>query len=205
MKTETMVWSADEMAAGYDYLASAFLYGPVRLDPTVQATWGERVAKRSADLGDLWTTVTGALAHEVDEQRAMVDFHECLEVPLPGRYVAPYASVYLDKPVTLWGPTTWRVLQWYEQGELEWHRFRHVAAPDHMGVEWAFLAELSADLRPEANALRRTFIAEHVLRWVPAFLTRLESAARSPYYPALAHWGIAWIEATGTAEQGGAE
>ncbi len=200
MITKTTDWTAEEMAAGCDFLAIAFLYGPMRLDPAVQAAWGGRLAAGGSNVWELWNAVAGALIDEGGEQAAMEDFRQCLQVPLPGRYVPPYASMFLDTPATLWGPSTQRVRQWYEQGGLEWRRFQHIVAPDHVGIEWAFLAELSAHYTPETNALRERFVAEHILRWFPAFVTRLEGVARGLYYPALARWGIAWSEAIASAQ-----
>ncbi|MDA8194930.1 MAG: molecular chaperone TorD family protein [Thermaerobacter sp.] len=195
MSIATRAWPAEELAAGYDLLATAFLYGPLQLDSGVREAWQHRLAGH-ADLLTTWQEVEAALVGLAAQKRALDDFQRCLEIPLPGQFVPPYASLYLDSPPQLWGVSTQRVLVWYRAGGVEWRPFRQVAAPDHVGVEWAFLAELSAHPSPAARLLRQTFISEHLAKWLPAFAARLNQAAASPYYPALTRWAMLWSRAT---------
>ena len=73
----------------------------------------------------------------------------------------------------------------------------HPDMPDHLGAECELLAVL---LAKEAYALargwasrakltrraRRKLVVEHLQRWLPAFVERLEKHHRRPFYPALA-------------------
>ncbi len=192
---DAMIWTPEEVAAGCHMVAAGFLYGPVHLDPNEQRAWHGRLAQKAPVLRDMWRSLIASLDGNAAEERAIQDFHQCLEMPVPGRYVPPYASCYLDTPAVLWGPSTRKVLGWYDQGGLEWHPFRHIVAPDHAGVEWAFLAELSTWRLPEVPYIR-PLVAAHIQSWFPLFLSRLEKSAYSPYYPALGRWGLAWITAT---------
>ncbi len=188
------IWTREGVAAGYDLVAAGFLHGPVYLDCAKQAEWYDRFDQNALLLKETWQTLMGSLEGDRAKEEAVRDFHQCLEVPVPGLYVPPYASCYLDRPAVLWGPSTRQVLTWYEQGGLEWQAFRHIVAPDHAGVEWAFLAELNSDPSPEVFPIQ-ILITDHIQKWFPLFLSHLEKAVESPYYPALARWGLAWITA----------
>ncbi len=176
-----------------DWLAQAFLSGPLQLDTDSQNLWYRLLLKETPAVRSAWQALTDALEGERNWNLAVRDFHECVEVPVPGRYVPPYASCYLDNPAILWGPSTHQVMAWYGQIGLEWQRSFSVTAPDHIGVEWAFLAELSDLSSPEALELRRVFIADHISQWFPVFIDHLRRTVRGSYYPALGDFGIAWI------------
>jgi TorA maturation chaperone TorD len=185
---------SEDAALVCDLLASAFLYGPSQLDKHAQDLWYRHLSRQTPAVRYAWGAVADILDGKEKLQQAIQDFQQCVEVPVPGRYVPPYASCYLNKPATLWGPSTFKVLEWYEQGGLEWQRSPNVVAPDHVGVEWAFLAELSELSSREALELRRVFIMDHVRKWFPAFMDRLKTTVQGSYYPALGDFGMVWIE-----------
>ena len=178
----------------YDLLASGFLYGPSQLDEEAQSLWYRYLSRQDSRVRHLWRAVAGALDGKDQQELAVLDFQQCVESPIPGRYVPPYASCYLDKPITLWGPTTHKVVEWYEQGGLEWQSMPYVTSPDHVGVEWAFLAELTEVSGFKAQELRRSFIANHLSQWFPDYMDHLQKTVKSSYYPALGDFGLAVLE-----------
>lgn len=182
---------------GYDYLAGIWLEGPHRLAEPALRAW-------LADLRQLEPTLAARCADLVrlldnDDERAEAeeDFQCCLVIPQPGRYLPPYASVWLDGQQELWGPTTMRVLRCYAQAGLDWQRRTQggerpwVRAPDHLGVECAFVAEQAAGPPPWQGSapdragpavLATSFVRDHLRTWVPAYAAQLGAEAVSRYW-----------------------
>ncbi len=147
---------------GYDYLARAWLGGPFRVHEDALDAWLEGVAQCDSDLsGDIADTVR-SLDDSVELESAVRDFQACIALPLPGLYVPPYASFWIDPSKSLWTTVTRQVLSWYNDAGLDWPNRAAfgsaVRAPDHLGIECAFAAELwagsaiSADGRDSATA-----------------------------------------------------
>ena len=57
---------------------------------------------------------------------------------------------------------------------------------DHIALEFAFLAKLFERGSEEALDAARSFLAEHLLMFAPAYLASVEGAARTPFYRAVA-------------------
>ena len=135
-------------ALGYDYLAHVWLEGPLRVPDDALLPWLEDLARCDSGLSRDVADLIRCLDDPAELEAARQDFQSCVVVPLPGRYLPPYASVYLDASKSLWGPATTRVLSWYNEADLDWvghsSRYPWVRAPDHLGVECAFAAELWA-------------------------------------------------------------
>lgn len=134
-------------------------------------------------LGDLDARWPEALESLVPGSGARGTGGACGVAPVPGRYVPPYASVHLDGG-SLWGPSTMEVLSWYEAEGLSWDRDRQgqngsrILAPDHAGIEMAFLSVISD--RPAANRLegdragRLRGMLAHLAKWLPLFKNAVE-------------------------------
>ena len=198
---------------GYDYLARIWLDGPLRLsEPALQA-WLPGLTAFDAGLAQRWAALVRLLDLPGERAAAEEDYQACLVIPQPGRYVPPYASVWLDGDAGLWGPATARVLACYQQAGLDWtaqqspgHGRSWVLAPDHVGVECAFVAELAAgplaggppqDGGPAAVAgsavIAADFIDGHLRRWVPAYAEALARHVSSRYWREMAGVLTAWM------------
>src|SRR5712692_8579361 len=106
----------------------------------------------------------------------------------------PYESVYLDEQVMLNTDATHAVVAAYREGGYS--PAGQVGAPDHVGLELAFLGHLAA---AEATALERgdavgarcerarqaRFLVAHVGRWAPLWASGIARLARVPFYRAL--------------------
>lgn len=190
--------SAGVFTASYDLLARAYLGGPLALTagrlPLLNPLLGA--------LGEIdphWPdTVTSLIDHVgTDPDGAEREFLQCVATPVPGRCVPPYASVYLDGS-TLWGPSTFEVLRWYEAEGLAWDRDRQgaagtrIVAPDHLGVEMAFLSVLSdrhaANLRRGASAERLRAALGHLAAWLPRYRDALAGAEEGSIRSILSEW-----------------
>jgi TorA maturation chaperone TorD len=202
---------------GYDYLARIWLDGPLRLAEAVLQAWLPCLMPLDAGLARRWAELIRLLDLPDERAAADEDYQSCLVIPQPGRYVPPYASVWLDGAEGLWGPTTARVLACYQEAGLDWtatpssgHGRSWVRAPDHLGVECAFVAELAAGqagggppggaedaedaVTAQPAAVAAGFIADHLRRWVPAYAGQLARHASSRYWRGMSGVIAAWVE-----------
>lgn len=112
----------------------------------------------------------------------------CLPVP-------PYGSVYREGR-TVMGETTLDVKRRYEEAGYAFNP-SFTELPDHVTAELAFMALLAEE---EARAWEaqdaaaasgwlareRTFLNDHLTRWLPAFCERLLASTDAPFYRRLA-------------------
>ncbi len=187
-------------ALGYDYLAHVWLEGPLRLDEDAFGPWLEDMARFDPDLSRAVAAVVGALDDPGELEVARREFQSCLVVPVPGRYVPPYASVYLDASKALWGAVTAQVLSWYDEANLEWvghvSRYPWVRAPDHLGIECAFAAELWTTMDgghdPKVD-LGQAFVTGHLLQWVPRYAAEVRERVTGSYWQGMAELIEGWV------------
>jgi TorA maturation chaperone TorD len=114
---------------------------------------------------------------------------------LPGTPLHPYESVQRGEG-QLWGEATAAVRQAYQEAGFTLHPETNMV-PDHLGVEFEFMAHLTAleaerwegGSPSEAEALQerqKAFLREHLLAWAVAFAHTLRAEASHPYYSFLA-------------------
>lgn len=140
----------------------------------------------ASESGRALADLAGQFARETRPER---EYHRLFLGP--SRPVAPpFESVYRDG--TAFGPATRGFLSELQEAGLEpLEGFR--LPPDHVALEIEFLAHLEVRARQardqghhEESAMwsekARNFVDEHLARWLPLFLARLESGApQSPY------------------------
>lgn len=198
--------TADVFAAGYDLLARVYLGGPKAAQPEALPALGPFLGSLGK-VDPAWSATVEALlpGAGTDLDRAQQAYLECLALPLPGRHVPPYASVYLDGG-TLWGPSTFAVMRHCEAEGLSWDPDRagpggtRLVAPDHVGVEMAFLAVTSA--RPTggpagvARLARLRWFLGHMAAWLP----QLAEALGSPGHAGTLRGWTTWAAEVVTAD-----
>jgi TorA maturation chaperone TorD len=199
----------DVYTACYDLLARYYLNGPAavrkeRLPATgsliealghINAGWPARVENLLA-----------LLQQPVEREQAHTEYTRALALPVPGCYAPPYASVYLDDGM-LWGPSTLKIQRLYQTEGLFWERggspqtgeATTVTAPDHVGVEFAFLALVTNKPRrgpAEAKRQQRLswFLGEHLNRWLPAYRDALAEAG-APTLKRWTSWAVDLVDA----------
>jgi TorA maturation chaperone TorD len=108
--------------------------------------------------------------------------------------VPPYESLYLDEQQLLNTETTVAVVEAYRAGGYS--PAGQVGAPDHVGLELAFVGYLAlaesvalehgdAAAVASSRARQRAFLADHLGRWAPVWAVTLRRLARQPFYTAL--------------------
>jgi TorA maturation chaperone TorD len=110
------------------------------------------------------------------------------EVPCP-----PYASVYLEGE--LYGSVTNRVRDLYRKWGVD-----TAEVPDHFAVEAAFMAGLltaAGNHRDAASDL--AWLQDHLRRWAPTFLARVQEEDRTGVYAEAARWARTLVTEPGPA------
>jgi TorA maturation chaperone TorD len=106
--------------------------------------------------------------------------------PLPA---PPWESVYRGPERELFGPPAAEALRAYAEAGVVFDGWKDRPA-DHVGLELAFMAEvISRGVNAGSGGARgaeTSFLRERLLGWAPAFCTRVEENARTPFYRAAA-------------------
>lgn len=175
-------------ASLYNFLAAAFGDPPT---PELIAAW----VKTLPDLKPA----------PLDEMRRA--YTRLLVGPGAG-YAPPYASVYLEPPgngkPTLWGPRAVAVEALYRQAGLE-VTSGQPRVPDHLALELQFMQHLCAreadavvcgepDEAGQWRGRQHGFLRDHLLPWLPLFVTRLSKVEAHPVYRALAVITLAFVQ-----------
>ncbi len=179
--------NADQAAIFFDYLAYLWLKGPVDVDDLIKSLWTREIAGSNLDLAEVLDLHFKQLSSEEDTWLANENYINSIYSYVPNRYVPPYASIYLDRERTLWGSISKETLKYYNALELDFNSntssYPQVKAPDHIGVEFAFMAELlNASNSSDAINLATEFLNRHLLQWVPNYLEDLRKKLSSPYW-----------------------
>ncbi len=119
--------------------------------------------------------------------------------------VCPSESTYLERKV--YGETTLKVIEFYgKQGFVKDGSFQE--PDDHIAVEFAFMSvlgwksvEIAREDGLDSHPLRRHlklqhhFLAEHLVKWIPAWTKQVQKSSETEFYRALASLALAWVEA----------
>jgi TorA maturation chaperone TorD len=130
-----------------------------------------------------------------DMETLLVDYTALFIGPAQPRAM-PYASFWLTDDQSMRHEATMAVLDFYEQGGFDVSEDIH-ELPDHIAVELEFLyalifaqnlAQLGGNEKElsAANALLRSFAAEHIGAWIGSFVDAVKSGAGTPFYRELA-------------------
>lgn len=141
---------------------------------------------------------------EFSLEAVRLEYHRLFSVPT-GLYVFPYESCYSvpDPPGPLMGPATIAVVNAYAEAGFEVSpEFQD--APDHLGVEFRFVAELfdreaqaleggeAAEAMSFAS-LRSRFCGEHLSRWMGKVADRIAASQVSSLYSGLSSLATAIV------------
>jgi TorA maturation chaperone TorD len=200
----------DVYTACYDLLARFYLQGPAGLRTDRLPPIGPLLDALARVDPDWPGRLEEIIAHQdqpAELEQSQNDYQESFVLPVPGRYVPPYASVYLDEG-TLWGDSTFKIVRLYGTEGLSWQRAGSqqaggavsVTAPDHVGIEFAFLAlATSRPRRGPAEAKRQErltwFLGQHLSRWLPAYRDALVDAGACPTLEGWTTWAVDVIDA----------
>lgn len=115
---------------------------------------------------------------------------------LPSNYL-PHEAVYLDKEKRLGGRVTISVSQFYKRAGADVLE-NCIEMPDHIGMElgfMTFLCRMERELREKADYkalenciyLQKSFIDEHLLKWVHQCCEKIIERATYGFYKAIAY------------------
>lgn len=128
------------------------------------------------------------------------EFYDLFVVPNKRNYVPPYESCFRERRGNelgnLWGETTADVAAFYRKAGYEAQNLQNVFAPDHIGIELAFVAKLCADelkltesgdsmQAKKAEELRVLFLRGHISKWIEDFSNAIDSSPSAIFYEKL--------------------
>jgi hypothetical protein len=104
-----------------------------------------------------------------------------------GQNISPYESIFRGRELMFNTATTQRVAAFYQFCGFA-PSTRRAVAPDHLGIELALAAVLSAraERSAEAGAQFASLLHEHLVAWLPACAVTIARTARAPLYRLLA-------------------
>jgi TorA maturation chaperone TorD len=121
----------------------------------------------------------------------------------PKTVAPPYSSVYLDSEQLVWGKSTAEVARLYEAAGLSINEHFH-DIPDHIGAELEFASYLIVEQQKtredasipiqELASIERRFLTDHLLRWTPAFFSRVAECSRLTFYHVTASLSGQFVE-----------
>ena len=139
-----------------------------------------------------------AVLDELEKEYTRLFVNAFPRVPAP-----PYSSVYLDKYGRVWGQSTAQAARLYEAAGLSIARDFH-DIPDHIAAEMEFVSYLIMEQQKgkqdafipfqELASIERRFLTDHLLRWTPAFFSRVVECSRLTFYHVTASLSRQFVE-----------
>jgi len=126
----------------------------------------------------------------------------------PGRHISPHESVHLPEKEggtgQLWGKPAVKVKKFIEASGLE-YKSEYSGLPDHISVELEFMQHLTSrealaweeDGRKGSEfylKIEKTFMEEHLTRWIPIFCEKVMEETEMPFYKGMAALTKKFIE-----------
>ena len=186
----------------YAWLANYYLFEPndelLRItDPKITKPltliFGSRASKEAL------TTILQINESSIQEMRD--EFHSLFLIPIRGRYVPPYESCFRerigDRYGNLWGKVTEDVQKFYREAGFNITLPSNIYAPDHIGLELAFLSKLcevelsylticNIEEARKKRDVQRAFLKDHLSTWVNDFSKDVVRSSSSNFYKNIA-------------------
>jgi TorA maturation chaperone TorD len=184
---------ADWWSDPFDDAAAGSLPAPVQPDSRADPTGAAALAAATRLGIEPGKLIALALATDTP---GLVEEHERLFVG-PGRTPCPpYESMWLDDAPPdrgiMMGSAAGAVLNLYQRVGLTM-RPHPGELPDHIVVETEALTWCLE--RNHEPTVAHALVTDHLARWVPRFCDAVQTAAKHPYYQALAELTPSWIDA----------
>lgn len=103
---------------------------------------------------------------------------------------SPCESVWLDEENLMMQAPSFAVREYYKKHGIAAKDWRQMA-DDHLANELAFVAYLLGKSEGEES---RSFLADHLLKWLPMFAERVSARASTNFYAALANLTLRVVE-----------
>jgi DMSO reductase family type II enzyme chaperone len=178
------------------------LFNSARLEEFLQA-WHYL----SLDTEEAIAMIANWLAQYPDYETALLEldkeYTRLFITAYPKTIAPPYSSVYLDSEQLVWGKSTAEVARLYEAAGLSINEHFH-DIPDHIGAELEFASYLIVEQQKskenapipvqELASIERRFLTDHLLRWTPAFFSRVAECSRLTFYHVTASLSRQFVE-----------
>ena len=147
-----------------------------------------------------WDLLKTLPIDELLERHLSVDFAEISLVNL-----IPYESFYVREDGMIESGGDNPVYKFYEEFDFTVEKgIARVLSPDHIGVELEFmymlceaqiqaLNESDEESAKEIQALQKSFMEKHILKWMPLYLINVKNEASTPLYHDGAMTGLEFI------------
>lgn len=193
--------AAQGRAKIYLWLSSAFLNEPTRhtLEPLLSHDTLQTLQRVTPEAKDNISHLSRLSSNiEADNAREMIrEFQRLFVVPAEQTYVPPYESCFRERTGgrfgSLWGTTTIEVNTLYQRIGFEPKLTDRIIAPDHIGLEFAFMSALclresekssdeNSNSIQENRKLQRFFIDQHLNQWLLSLAQAIRSRSPVGFY-----------------------
>ena len=132
-----------------------------------------------------------------ETSRIRQEYDELFLIPIKGQHIPLYESAFREKTETgfggLWGPATAEAKEVYKRAGFEAQLQDQIFAPDHLGLELAFMSTLAIQeakaianreksTRPEIQKLQTQFLTDHLNNWLRDFALTVQSKLQSGFF-----------------------
>ncbi len=139
--------------------------------------------------------------NESSIQEIRDEFNSLFLVPIRGRYIPPYESCFRerigDRYGNLWGKVTEDVQKFYRETGFNIILPPNIYAPDHIGLELAFLSKLcevelgylktcNVEEARRKRDIQRAFLKDHLSTWINDFSKDVIRSPSSNFYKNIA-------------------
>ncbi len=181
--------AANGRAKIYLWLSSVFLNEPTRqtLKPLLSRETLQTLQRVAAEAKDNISHLSRLSSNlDVDNASEIVkEFQRLFVVPAEQTYIPPYESCFRERTAgrfgNLWGTATIEVNTLYQRIGFEPKLTDRIIAPDHIGLEFAFMSALclqeseNSGSIQETHKLQKFFIDQHLNQWLPSLTQTIRS------------------------------
>jgi TorA maturation chaperone TorD len=194
METKNLLNHESSRMATFRWLSICYFVPDTGMPDTLDDLQGH-LANTSASAAKCVRRMRQEIENDRNCEALKVDFARLFVGPYK-LLAAPYGSVYLDSGRTMMGDSTLDVKNRYREAGLN-TATNFKEAPDHITAELEFMYYLifkeieafsNSDIETAIGCIQkqRSFLEDHLMRWVPQFAGNIREHAETAFYQNLA-------------------